>query len=152
MLSDAKTPQDAQAGRALIVKACQDGLTSVCNDFGMYLWRHEPQNLSLRRKMGRIACDRGDAKGCEILGMVLYQTAQTSRDFKHASERLYRGCQKRLPLACSTLAEMLLKGQFGKYSPERARIFLTDACRQKFKPACARLKALEANPPKRRRP
>jgi hypothetical protein len=138
-------------GEALLVNACKAGLHAVCNQFARSLEKLEPKRIELRRQLSRISCDGANANGCEILGMLLYKNAKSPGDFKYASEKLFRGCQKKLPLACTTLAEMLIIGQFGKKSLSRARILFTDACRDGYAPACERLKTLPKPPADRRK-
>ncbi|MEE2755203.1 MAG: hypothetical protein VYA30_01025 [Myxococcota bacterium] len=137
-------------GDDLILTACKSGLTSVCNRRAADLAKQQPSQIKLRRQLSRIACDRADREGCEQLGMVMYETAKTPKQFKQASEKLYFACQAQRSLACYTLAEMLLIGQFGKTSPSRARILFDSACRRGYSKACIRLQQLQKNEPSRK--
>ncbi|MBV72336.1 MAG: hypothetical protein CMH52_13510 [Myxococcales bacterium] len=132
-----------QRGDDLILTACKSGLISACNMRAAGLLERNPGAVDLRRQLSRIACDRGNREGCERLGMVMYQTAKTPTQYKQASEKLYFACQAQRSLACYTLADMLLIGQFGKTSPSRARILFDSACRRGYAKACTRLRQLD---------
>ena len=151
LLYDEPSVSQRREGKSLLVKACKAGLYDVCNRFAQTLAKQEPKNIQLRRELARISCDGSNVHGCEIQGMLMYRNAKAPSDYRHASEKLFRACQKQLPLACTTLAEMLIIGQFGKKSLSRARILFTDACRGGYAPACARLKTLPKERSERRK-
>lgn len=82
----------------LFLRACKLGIMSGCTNYAAGKLNSDPQNIEITQMAKRIfeqTCEKKDAWGCAMYGMLLGESAESDEDLKSAVEYLSKACEFR---------------------------------------------------------
>ncbi len=134
---NAHVDPDAARGHALLEAACADDHADACAALAE---SHAARggDLEVVDAARARACRGGVVDACAARGLALLEAGRSA----DAAGALRRGCDGRHPVACASLAELLLTGDGVPHDPRAARGLLRRACEAGLEPACRRLRGL----------
>lgn len=84
--------------KPLFLKACKLGIISGCTNYAAGILNSDPQNIDINQTAKSIfeqTCEKKDAWGCTMYGMLLAESAESEDDFKNAIKYLKKACEFR---------------------------------------------------------
>jgi class 3 adenylate cyclase len=112
-------------------------------DQGVSLFKGK--QFSQAAELYRKACDGGERKGCNNLGLMYYNGEGVAKDPNRAADLYRRACEAGGVGGCLNLASMYLQGDGLPRDPNRAANFYQRACDAGAPPGCTRLGLMYSN-------
>jgi len=119
--------------------------TSAEEIFDQGVSAHKGREFSQAAELYRRACDGGERKGCNALGLMYYNGEGVAKDANRAADLYQRACDAGGSGGCLNLAAMYLRGDGLPKNLNRAADFYQRACDAGAPPGCTRLGLMCSN-------
>lgn len=150
----ADLPRDSeehQRSVAVLDEACRGGSDAACSTYGSDLSAGTAAEQTRAREVLEGPCDRGEARACMVLAILLDNGDGGPRDAARAAQLNQRACEAGEGIACHNLAVALANAAPPAGDLARAFALFTRACANSIELSCDYARSVEqqllAEPP-----